>query len=87
MLKYSQIILSNTAYIQKKLPYNFLTPWLGKGLLTSSGKEVSFCRTIIPNVQMKQTAVVQFFISYELVGLVIESFEESFMNARLMIVN
>lgn len=33
-----QFVLSNTTNIEKNLLYNFLHPWLGTGLLTSTGK-------------------------------------------------
>ncbi|KAH0616153.1 hypothetical protein JD844_027058 [Phrynosoma platyrhinos] len=34
-----EVILSNSKYIQKSYPYKFLHPWLGTGLLTSTGKK------------------------------------------------
>jgi hypothetical protein len=32
--------LSSTSQIDKAFPYNFLWPWLGSGLLTSTGKVI-----------------------------------------------
>jgi hypothetical protein len=35
-----QILLSSTSHIEKSYPYRFLLPWLGSGLLTSTGKVI-----------------------------------------------
>lgn len=34
---YLQVILSSTKHIKKSDPYGRMTPWLGTGLLTSTG--------------------------------------------------
>ncbi|XP_069675775.1 cytochrome P450 4C1-like [Periplaneta americana] len=36
--KYIEVLLSSTKEIEKGFGYNFLTPWLGYGLLTSKGQ-------------------------------------------------
>ena len=33
-----QLLLTSTKHLEKNLIYDFLHPWLGTGLLTSSGK-------------------------------------------------
>jgi hypothetical protein len=35
-----QLLLSSTSHIDKAYPYSFLRPWLGSGLLTSTGKVI-----------------------------------------------
>jgi len=35
-----QALLSSTSQIDKAYPYRFLWPWLGSGLLTSTGKVI-----------------------------------------------
>jgi hypothetical protein len=35
-----QILLSSTSQIDKAYPYSFVWPWLGSGLLTSTGKVI-----------------------------------------------
>jgi len=35
-----QVLLSSTSQIDKAFPYSFLWPWLGSGLLTSTGNVI-----------------------------------------------
>ncbi|XP_047019503.1 cytochrome P450 4C1-like [Helicoverpa zea] len=34
-----EVVLSSTKYLEKKMPYTFLFPWLREGLLTSAGEK------------------------------------------------
>ncbi|XP_011307511.1 cytochrome P450 4C1 [Fopius arisanus] len=43
----AEIILRSTKHIDKGLAYNYLVPWLGKGLLTSSGEKWFHDRKLI----------------------------------------
>ncbi|XP_070169058.1 cytochrome P450 4C1-like [Polyergus mexicanus] len=42
-----EIILTSTVHIEKGFPYEMLEPWLGKGLLTSTGKQWNHDRKLI----------------------------------------
>ncbi|KAL6446196.1 hypothetical protein ACFW04_001078 [Cataglyphis niger] len=45
--EYFEIILSSTVNIEKGFPYEMLNSWLGKGLLTSTGKQWNHDRKLI----------------------------------------
>ncbi|XP_052902070.1 cytochrome P450 4d1-like [Anopheles moucheti] len=42
-----EVILSSNKYIDKSIEYNFVRPWLGEGLLTSSGRKWHTHRKVI----------------------------------------
>jgi seryl-tRNA(Sec) selenium transferase len=49
-------MLSSTSQIDKALPYSFLCPWLGSGLLTSTGTVIEQHASNVSKV-MKQHSV------------------------------
>ncbi|KAK4880260.1 hypothetical protein RN001_008406 [Aquatica leii] len=45
--KYAEFLLNSTTILEKSYEYNFLKPWLGTGLLTSSGSKWKIRRKLI----------------------------------------
>jgi hypothetical protein len=53
-----QVLLSSTTHIDKAFPYKFLWPWLGSGLLTSTGKETDQHSATVSKVIESDSATV-----------------------------
>lgn len=48
-----ELILSSQVYLDKSPEYRFFKPWLGNGLLISSGKVKNSVDISVPNKQLK----------------------------------
>jgi hypothetical protein len=53
-----QVLLSSTSEIDKAYPYRYLWPWLGSGLLTSTGTVIEQHSATVSNVILAHSATV-----------------------------